>query len=75
MGHWLLILKFAIRMFSKINITKLVRSPNKLRQIAMKPGQKSPVSHLLETASQSHLENQSRGKHNKPHFLSIPDVS
>ena len=52
MGLWLLILKFAIRMFSKINIIKLIRSPNKLRQRAMKPGQKSPVSHLLETASQ-----------------------
>lgn len=51
MGHWLLILKFAIRMFSKINM-KLIRSQNKLRQIAMKPGQKSPVSHLLETSSQ-----------------------
>ena len=29
MGHWLLILKFAIRMFSKISIMKLIRSQNK----------------------------------------------
>ena len=50
MGPWLLILKFAIRMFSEINIMKLITSQNEfLRQIAMKPGQKIAIKPASDT--------------------------
>ena len=56
-------------MFSKINIMKLIRSQNKLRQIAIIRGQKS-VFCLLETPSQITWKISREVKHNK--HISFP---